>query len=266
MNTPGPVEVPMTGGIANRGLVVRVNDTVRRPQRPTSPATQALLGHLAEVGFDGAPRFLGVDERDREVLTFVPGDAITPPYPPWALTDTALRSVAELLGRYHEAVASFDPHPHDWPTRPPAPFSTGLVSHNDPNLDNVVFRDQRAVALIDFDLASPGSRLWDIAIAARLWSPLRSEADITDDRLGSSFRRFRVFADACGVSPGERDLLVDAVRQSHGWVYEIVRFGGENGSSPGYANYWNQGGAARAERSERWLTSHAAQLRRALQD
>ena len=265
MTSGEPVEVPLPGGIANRGLVVRVGDTVRRPQRPTSPATQALLEHLDEVGFEGAPRFLGVDERDREVLTFVPGDAITPPYPPWALTDAALRSVAELLQRYHQAVASFNPQPHHWPTRPPAPFDSGLVSHNDPNLDNIVFRDRRAVALIDFDLASPGSRMWDLAIAARLWSPLRSEIDITDDRLGASLRRFRVFADACGISTADRDLLVQAVQLSHDWVYEIVRIGGENGS-PGYANYWNHGGAARAERSERWLTSRAPQLRRALSD
>ena len=31
------------------------------PDRPTSPATHALLRHLAIEGFDGAPRFLGVD-------------------------------------------------------------------------------------------------------------------------------------------------------------------------------------------------------------
>lgn len=265
MSPAGPVEVPLPGGIANRGLVVRVGNTVRRPRRATSPATQALLGHLAEVGFDGAPRFLGVDERGREVLTFVPGDAITPPYPTWALTDSALRSVADLLGRYHQAVASFDPGPHDWPDRPPPAFCSGLVSHNDPNLDNVIFRGERAVALIDFDLASPGSRLWDLAIAARLWAPLRSDPDITDSRLGSSLRRFRIFADACGVAAEERDLLVEAVRQSHDWVYEIVRVGGQNGS-PGYADYWAHGGADRAQRSERWLTSTAAQLRHALGD
>jgi hypothetical protein len=34
-------EVPLEGGVANRGLVMRVGDTVRRPQRPTSAATQA---------------------------------------------------------------------------------------------------------------------------------------------------------------------------------------------------------------------------------
>ena len=43
----------------------------------------------------------------------------------------------------------------------PAAYREGLVSHNDPNLDNIIFRDGEAVALIDFDLASPGSALWD---------------------------------------------------------------------------------------------------------
>src|SRR3712207_5306733 len=88
-------EVLLVGGTANRGRVVRVGDTVRRPQRATSPATHALLRHLADVGFDGAPRFLGVDEQAREVLSYVPGTAITPPYPAWALTDQALVSRSE---------------------------------------------------------------------------------------------------------------------------------------------------------------------------
>ena len=53
-------EVPLTGG-TNRGLVVRSGQTVRRPQRPNSDAIHALLGHLEEAGFDGAPRFLGTE-------------------------------------------------------------------------------------------------------------------------------------------------------------------------------------------------------------
>src|SRR3954454_9334545 len=89
-------EILLIGGTANRGLVVRVGDTVRRPQRPTSPATHALLRHLAAVGFAGAPRFLGVDEQGREVLSYIPGTAVTPPYPSWSLTDAALTSVAHL--------------------------------------------------------------------------------------------------------------------------------------------------------------------------
>ena len=33
-----------------------------------------------------------------------------------------------------------------------------LVRHNDPNLNNIIFRDGRAVALMDFDLAKPRLR------------------------------------------------------------------------------------------------------------
>ena len=58
------------------------------------------------MGFDGAPRFLGTDERGREVLSYIAGEAAIEPYPEWALTDDALVSVAELLRRYAEAVAS----------------------------------------------------------------------------------------------------------------------------------------------------------------
>src|SRR4051812_30865090 len=101
-------EVVLRGGFTNAGLVRRVGHTVRRPWRPTSRAANALLEHLARAGFDGAPRFLGVDDRGREMLSFIPGEAAIEPLPAWALTDEALVSVAALLRRFHDAVASFD--------------------------------------------------------------------------------------------------------------------------------------------------------------
>src|SRR5688500_12857670 len=145
-------EVLLHGGITNAGLVSRVGDTVRRPWRPTSAATWALLEHLERAGFDGAPRFLGVDDRGREMLSFMPGEAAIEPFGDWVFTDAALVSVAELLRRYHEAAASFDPAGHEWPDFVPPPFREGLICHNDPNLDNVIFSGGVAVGLIDFDL------------------------------------------------------------------------------------------------------------------
>jgi hypothetical protein len=256
-------EIPLRGGIANQGLVFRVGETVRRPLRPTTPATRALLRHLASVGFDGAPRFLGVDRQSREVLSYVPGHAIIPPYPGWALTDAAIVSVASLLRRYHEAVASFDPAPHAWPASPPAPFCQGLVSHNDPNLDNVVFRGGEAVALIDFDLASPGSGLWDVAAAARLWAPLRPDADIGDARRGCALARFRLFVDAYGLAAADRDRLVDAVVANHDWLYDIVRCGAERGN-PGFRAYWEGNAADRSSRARKWYVQNDHLLRATL--
>ena len=256
-------EVLLLGGTANRGRVVRVGDTVRRPLRPTSAATHALLRHLADVGFPGAPRFLGLDEQGREVLSYVPGSAVTPPYPDWALTDAALVSVAHLLRDYHQAVTTFDPTSHTWPPSPPAPFAGELVSHNDVNLDNVVFRDQRAIALIDFDLASPGSRVWDVACAARLWAPLRPDRYIEDSRRGRALYRLRLFVDSYVLVDADRETLFRAIRQNHDWSYDIVGTAAANGHAA-FADYWIGGAMERAAGTDQWYVDSADLLRRAL--
>jgi hypothetical protein len=72
-------EEVLAGGDVN--VVVRVEDTVRRPTGRWSPAVHALLRHFESVGFDGAPRFLGIDDRGREILGYVEGVAALPPVP-----------------------------------------------------------------------------------------------------------------------------------------------------------------------------------------
>jgi hypothetical protein len=259
------VEQPLYGGTANRGRVIRVGDTVRRPMRPASEATHALLRHLEAVGFGAAPRLLGVDEHGREVLSYIEGQAIVPPYPAWAMTDAALVSVARLLRDYHDATLGFRADLHVWSDIVPGKFRGDQVTtHNDPNLDNVVFRDGRAVALIDFDLASPGRRAWDVACAARLWAPLRSDVDIPDARRGSGIERFRRFVDAYGLQGEERALVIDAVAVTHDWCYAIVADGAETGSSEGFADYWWHGGADRAARTRQWYADNDTLLRESL--
>jgi hypothetical protein len=70
-------ETTLVGGDMN--LVVRVGDTVRRPMGRWSPGVHALLLHFETVGFDGARRYLGVDEQEREVLSYVEDDAALAP-------------------------------------------------------------------------------------------------------------------------------------------------------------------------------------------
>jgi hypothetical protein len=257
------VETQLLGGTANRGLVVRVGDTVRRPLRASSAATHALLEYLEHVGFSGAPTLLGVDSHEREVLSYVPGETVTPPYPAWAMTDEALDSVARLLRSYHEAVADFSPSGLEWAEPVPAAYVEDLVSHNDPNLDNVVFRDGVAVALIDFDLAGPGSALWDVATAVRLWAPLRPDADIADVRRGRTLSRFRRFADAYGLSGADRNRLVDAAARNHVWCMDYVRRGAETGH-PWFRQRWTTGEADLTDRTNQWFTDQADALRQAL--
>src|SRR5688500_18477396 len=84
--------------------VVRVGDTVRRRTGPWTTAVHALLAHLADVGFDGAPRVLGIDDQSREVLTYIAGEdgRSAPRY-----SDDTLIEEAQLLRSYHDAVRGF---------------------------------------------------------------------------------------------------------------------------------------------------------------
>jgi len=248
---------PLSGGTANRGLVIRVGDTVLRPTAPCWRATHALLAHLAAVGFDGAPRVLAVGPYT-ETLTYIDGQAAVPPLAPDTLTDAALVSVADLVHRYHLAAASFDPAGYQWPRPIPARFRTGLVSHNDVHPANLVFRDGRAVALIDFDWAGPGSAIWDFAAAARYWAPLQDDQDIADGRQGRSLTRFRIFLQASGLPHADRRRVAEAVVANHDWTYAIVTEAAAAGHQ-GFADHWRMV-AEPAARARRWCRRHRRDL------
>ncbi len=64
-------ETLVSGGLND---VIRSGNTVRRSVGPWTPAVHALLRHLEQQGFTGAPRVHGMDDRDREVLDYCPGE------------------------------------------------------------------------------------------------------------------------------------------------------------------------------------------------
>ena len=160
----------MHGGSMTPG-VVRIRDTIRRPVGPWTPAVHALLRHLEDVGFEGAPRVLGFDEAGREFLTFLPSD----PTPAWS--DEALVATAYLVRRLHDALADFvPPQPALW-RLPPIGRHTpgGRIAHNDLCPVNTVYADGRPYAFIDWDLAGPGRPLDDLCNAAISYVALRPD-------------------------------------------------------------------------------------------
>lgn len=98
----------------NLGGAVRVGDTVRRRVGPWTKSVAALLDHLEAKGFSGAPRFLGIDEEQREVLTFIEGETVgeQQPWPAWVYGDETLDQVADWLRGFHKAVSDFEPLPN----------------------------------------------------------------------------------------------------------------------------------------------------------
>ena len=147
-------EVALAGGIGSGGAVVRVGDTVRRPIRPRSAAVAAFLRHLEAVGFEGAPRHLHLDKR-AEVVAFIDGGAAVP-----ALgggQEALLLGVARLQRELHAAAATFTPPAGATWDRANLPDAGpgAIVCHNDLCVENVVVRDGRVVAFIDFSNTLP---------------------------------------------------------------------------------------------------------------
>jgi hypothetical protein len=209
-------EISLAGG--NVTPVVRVGDTVRRIPGPWSPALHGLLGHLAGRGFDGAPRFRGLDAQGREILTFIAGEVGQYPLPAYMWSDAALTGAARLLRRYHAATRDFVPPPGaEWQMIYPDTMQHEVICHNDFAPYNVVYVDEQPRAIIDFDLAGPGPRLWDLAYAVYRFVPLSYAADMQERGLSDlawQSRRLPLFCAAYGLPapPGLLDMVAHRIQ------------------------------------------------------
>jgi hypothetical protein len=248
---------PLPGGTANRGRVIRVGDTVHRPVGPHTPAVHALLRHLTASGFDATPRVIGLAER-AEIVGYIEGAAATEPIPDWALTDDALFSVGALLRDYHAACAGFDASDWSWQRPVPAPWQGTIVTHNDLNPANVIFRGGRAVALIDFDLAAPGTSAFDLAVTACFWAPLRADDDIDDSRRGAVLSRFRLLLDGYGADAALAERVVAATPTANRWIAGVIEDNANRGH-PAFGRLW-ENAMGMHRRASVWLSTHAEEL------
>ena len=195
------------------GEVIRVGRVVHRRAGPWVPAVHDLLRHLERVGFSGAPRPLGIDEDGREVLTYIPGEVAHPR----VLEDTELSGVAEVIREYHVKVASFRASPHaTWGTDGQDPGTAHeLVCHNDLAPWNLVVGKEGALAFIDWDLAAPGRRLWDLALAVCTFVPMYPSA-------ARQLERFRVFCDAYDLEADDRVELLHVTAQRIQRMWQVL--------------------------------------------
>ena len=252
----------LRGGVANAGAVVREGSFVLRPASEHTEYIHALLRHVRAAGFDGVPEPVGIDPDGHERLVFIPGDVPLPPYPPWSRTDSAVASIARLLSRFHEAARTFQPpRGAGWSPELADPEGGGVVCHNDVCLENVVFRDGIAIALLDFDFAAPGRTLYDLAAMARMCVPLESPEDARTwgTEPFDPFVRLRLVADSYGLPPGREDLVA-IVEQSMIDGGEFVRRRVMRGD-PAFVEMWNRmGGEARFDRRHDWFAEHRGEF------
>lgn len=190
-------EQPLRGGFVTS--VVRSGATVRRSPPGEHAYARELLRWLEERGWGGAPRFLGTDERGREVLSFIDGHVpLGPARPPWVASEEGLARLAELIRQFHDLTAG-------------TPLARGaeVACHNDLSVANTVYSDSGTgplpVAFIDWDLAATGRRVHDIAHAC--WQYLGLGPGVDDP--AEAGRRMRLICDSYCLS--DRDSLLETI-------------------------------------------------------
>ncbi|TNH23629.1 trifolitoxin immunity protein [Micromonospora orduensis] len=248
----GSAEEPLTGGFV--ADVVRVGDTVRRTPPANPEFVAALLRHLAARGADLAPLALGVDERGRQMLSYVAGRV------PWRdredpgfFADPALVRLAELIRLLHDACAGTD-----------LAGDAETVCHRDLSPKNTVYRDFPAgplpVAFVDWDLAGPGRRIEDVAFAGWHWAPLGEGADPAE--LG---RRCRVLCDAyeSGSPALDRGELVDVMLHQLEGTWRGIEAGAARGE-PALRRLRDAGVPGGVRRWQEWLRSRRPVVEAAL--
>lgn len=165
----------LSGG--NMGEVLRRGDTVVRQAGEWTPAVHRLLTHLGAAGIQGLPAMLTRPAPAQEVL----------------------RSAARLMRQIHDATTTF---PGQGPWGSPARETREVTCHNDFAPYNLVFRGAEVVGVIDWDYASPGPRVWDLAYLAYRLVPL-SSVDHAD-----------------GFTERERETRLDVLMDAYGTRFE----------------------------------------------
>ncbi len=150
----------------NVGGAVLIGDTVRRPTGPWTPAVHALLAYL-EPRLPHIPRVQGLDEKGREVLTYLPGRVVD--ISSERLNERQIASVVGWTRAFHAAVSGFS-HPGPWRYFPlPSPT---IIGHNDIAPYNACFNGNELAGVFDWDLAGPTTPLFELAFIAWNCVPL----------------------------------------------------------------------------------------------
>ena len=152
-STPDNKEVVLGGGRTTTG-VVKVGNTVRRPVKRNSEYANRVLVFLEKRHFNHSPRYLGKDEESRDVYVYVEG------FVPDDLVDTTehqLHSFMKIVREFHDTSQDF------------VNSKTLVLCHDDLSPCNVVFHDDKSVAIIDWDGVHPDERWQDLTYILWLW-------------------------------------------------------------------------------------------------
>jgi Ser/Thr protein kinase RdoA (MazF antagonist) len=252
--------------LSARKRVRHSGDVTLRPAAPWTTSVHAWLKHLEAVGFAGSPRIVGtgVDAEGWETLQFVVGQATATRV--WS--EEGIYELGQLLRRLHQATATFRAPSHAvWQESFLRSAGVGaIISHGDVAPWNVVVREDRPVAFIDWELAGPVEPLDEVAHTG--WLNARLFDDGVDAIAGlpsaeQRTRHLRCFVDGYELPAQERAELSQRLIEVA--VLSAAADAVEANITPESTDEMRMAwGVAWRARSAAWLVRHRRLFERAL--
>ncbi len=253
-------EIPIPGGRLNRGRLVRLGNFVLRPADEDLSIEELII----EVGkvFRGIPKTFGRDSIGRLKLEWIEGESAETFDEDEEKSRTRLLSVGALLRELHDSTVSI--------VSETAVTSRGsldpsgireVVCHGDAGPGNIVFRNRTAFALIDWEMAAPGRRSWDLATALRYWAPLRNPANKKPaELLLNPLQRAEWILDGYSASNELRSETVGLLSENQKVQAEFVIARIKARSEAVYKEWVAKGGTRRLELDDAWLGGESERL------